>query len=46
MGIPAGIKLEDGYFEKDTVYEKVYNRLRQYVLFMVNNGKEGDGEDK
>jgi len=46
MGIPAGIKLQDGHFEKDTVHEKVYNRLRQYALFMVNFGKEGDDKEK
>ncbi len=45
-GIPAGMKLEDGYFEKDTVHEKVYNRLRQYALYMVNFGKEGDEKEK
>lgn len=40
MGIPAGRKLKDGFFEKGTLHEKVYNKLRQYALTMVNFGKE------
>ncbi len=39
-GLPAGCKLEDGYFEQDTIHEKVYNRLRQYALSMVQFGKD------
>jgi len=40
MGIPAGKKLENGFFERGTLHEKVYNKLRQYALTMVNFGKE------
>ncbi|MCM8901016.1 AAA family ATPase [Caldicoprobacter algeriensis] len=40
MGIPAGKKLENGFFEKGTLHERVYNKLRQYALTMVNFGKE------
>ena len=39
MGLPAGRKLEDGFFEKDTIHEKVYNKLRRYALTMINFGK-------
>ena len=40
-GTPAGSKLEDGYFEKGTVHEMVYNRLQQYAMSMASFGKEG-----
>ncbi len=44
MGLPAGKKLEDGFFEKGSVHEKAYNKIRQYALTMANFGKE-DSED-
>ena len=46
MGLPAGKKLENGFFEKDTVHEKVYNKLRHYALTMINFGKSEEDEDK
>jgi len=48
-GIPAGRKLENGFFEKDSIHERVYNKIRQYALTMVNFGKEeekNDGESR
>jgi len=44
MGIPAGKKLENGFFEKDTLHERVYNKLRQYALTMINFGKDESRE--
>jgi predicted ATP-dependent protease len=41
-GYSAGEKLENGYFEKDTIHEKVYNKLRQYALTLAHFGKEED----
>lgn len=40
MGLPAGKKLENGFFEKGSIHEKVYNKIRQYALTMANFGKE------
>ena len=43
-GIPAGRRLEEGYYEKDSIHERVYNRLRHYALSMLNFGKDPDSE--
>ncbi|NLX69800.1 MAG: AAA family ATPase [Clostridiales bacterium] len=45
MGLPAGKKLEDGCFERDTIHEKVYNKLRQYALTLVHFGKDEEEDD-
>jgi lon-related putative ATP-dependent protease len=39
-GVPAGRKLKDGSFEKGTVHEMVYNRLRQYAMSMAQFGRD------
>jgi len=38
-GIPAGKRLKSGHFEKGSIHERVYNKLRQYALIMANFGK-------
>jgi len=45
MGLPAGKKLENGFFEKGSIHEKVYNKIRQYALTMANFGKEEKEEN-
>jgi len=40
MGLPAGKKLENGFFEKGSVHEKAYNKIRLYALTMASFGKE------
>lgn len=43
-GIPAGKRLKDGGYEKNSIHDRVCSRLRQYALSMVRFGKDKDPE--